>query len=160
MGQKTDNSERRQSIRFDRDDIVVRLFDDSQELRDVSLRDIGRGGFGVYLGKKLKPGQVLRFRISLPGGTVSGSGTVIWNGAHHLGFRSGLKFLNLGWFQKHRLKRFLKPYENDLGGSASSLPSINLDKLLDSALRAGVVLIAAACAAEYFGIDILGFLGF
>lgn len=105
-------NDRRKDERSERYDYGLKLLAGGKPIADVQLRDVSTAGFGVQVGGDLKAGQDLRFEFTIPGGVVNGTATVVWAEPFHMGYRGGLKYKGLGYFERRKLKR-------SLGGSGS-----------------------------------------
>lgn len=134
--------ERRREGRHERGDLDMALFLDGREISscDYSLLDISRHGLGLHVQRRVRVGQTLEFRLSLPGGTVRGRGAVRWVSESGGGSRCGVSMRTSGVLDGMRLDRFLDPSRLDI------------PLLLDRLLFAAAVGVAFLCAAEFFGL--------
>jgi len=148
--------EKRRHERFEAEDLPVRIFDSANEYPQVSLTDISSGGFGLSLTQRLSAGQILRFQVALPAGTISGTGVVRWSESDYEGFRGGVEIQDLGWLQSRKLRSFLKPFSPAKPRQPLALPEIDVVDVFDTMLWAGTLVIGLVCFAEFLGFDLLG----
>ena len=88
-------------------EVPVGLYEDGRRISEVSMNDLSVGGMGVTISDRLEEGQVLNYSVILPGGEVKGRGVVRWVQPYSLGYRSGIEFEEVGFWDKRRIGRYI-----------------------------------------------------
>lgn len=130
--------ERRRCRRHQRD-LKLALSGERGPIPDASMMDISPAGMGLMTADNPVPGQVYSFKIEIPSGPVQGKAVVVWAKPHSLGWRCGVKFTDIGCFQRRRLKVYLEPQQFDWL------------RIADKLLLVTALVTAALVLADYFG---------
>ncbi len=99
--------EYRQDRRVECAELPVGLYDEGRRMPDVAMTDISVSGMGVTVQDRLEEGQVIDYSVVLPGGEVKGRGVVRWVQPYQLGYRSGIEFNKVGFWERRRLGRYI-----------------------------------------------------
>jgi hypothetical protein len=125
--------------------LPVELTDGERAMPGVELSDISMGGIGVTFSDRLEEGQKIDFRLRLPAGKVEGRGILRWIQPYDTGYRAGVEFEDLGFWQRRKLGFFV--------GESFALPSgLNIRRRLDDAFFAATLAVVGLVTIQAAGI--------
>lgn len=127
--------------------LPVGLFDDGRRMPGVEINDISIGGMGLCFSDRLSEGQEIDFSVVLPGGEVKGRGVIRWVEPFEMGYRGGVEFKKLGFWQRRNLRRFVGE------GIDWSLAS-KAARAFDLALTAGTFTVGGLVILDAFGVSL------
>ena len=106
---------RRQSARILSEFPLVLLDEQGAELdRHAVAHDISDKGFKIETRAALKPGQLVRFALSLDAdGDVKGRARIVWGEGSDLSTWAGAQFLKISWRDRRRVRRITSPSDYD-----------------------------------------------
>lgn len=136
----------RRHRRVENPPLPVGLYDDGRSMPSVKLSDLSLGGMGVVSPDRVHEGQELEYSFQLPNGSVKGRAVVRWVEPYDLGYRSGLEFQPLGFWQKRRLGRYT-------GESAGLSLPLGLSRTLDAALLLATVAVVGLVTIDALGLN-------
>lgn len=107
--------ERRRSARI-LSEFPLSLLDEKGELLDqhAVAHDVSDKGFKIETRAELKPGQFVRYALSLDvDGSIKGRVRIVWVERADLSYWAGAQFLGLSWGDRRRIRRFTSPSDVD-----------------------------------------------
>lgn len=96
----------RRHHRAESSELSVGLYDEGRRLQAVSMNDLSLSGMGISVPDRLEEGQELDYNVILPGGEIKGRAVVRWVQPFDLGYRSGIEFKDVGFWDKRRLGKY------------------------------------------------------
>ncbi len=97
----------RRNRRVESSQLSMGLYDDGRRMPDVAITDLSVTGMGMTVQDRLSEGQELEYSVVLPGGEVKGRAVVRWIQPYHLGYKTGVEFQKLGFWDRFRLGRYV-----------------------------------------------------
>jgi len=137
----------RRHPRIESRQLPLGIFEEGRRLSGVEINDISFGGMGVLSSERLSEGQEIDFSVVLPGGEMKGRGVVRWAQPFDLGYRGGVEFKKLGFWQRRRLGSFV-------GGTLEWGLKTRAAHFFDWALITGTVAVTGLIVLDRFGVSL------